>query len=89
MARQKRYVERGKMAEQALPRSVHKVTAQVKHYHVIAPLNKRSHFAGGVMTPPLTKGDARPLWKPHNFVPASRGSVYLELTNVKIQDATP
>ncbi len=22
------------------------------------PFNKRSHFAGGVLTPPLTKGDA-------------------------------
>ena len=41
-------------------------------------LNKRSHFAGGVLTPPLTKGDARPLWKPHNVVPASRGGVYIE-----------
>jgi hypothetical protein len=40
--------------------------------------NKRSHFAGGVLTPPLTKGDARPLWKPQNFVPASRGGVYIE-----------
>jgi len=27
---------------------------------------KRIHFAGGVLTPPLTKGDARPAWKPHN-----------------------
>jgi len=26
------------------------------------------------------KGDARPLWKPDNFVPASRGGVYLEST---------
>jgi len=24
------------------------------------------------------KGDARPLWKPHNFVPASRGGVNIE-----------
>jgi len=39
---------------------------------------KRSHFAGGDLTPPLTKGDARPLWKPHNFVPASRGGVNIE-----------
>ena len=38
---------------------------------------KRSHFVGGVLTPPTTKGDARPLWKPHNFVPASRGGEYL------------
>ena len=45
-------------------------------------LIKRSHFAGGVLTPPLTKGDARPLWKPHNFVPASRGGVNIEFTNV-------
>ena len=41
---------------------------------------KRSHFAGGDLTPPLTKGDARPLWKPHNFVPASRGGVNIEFT---------
>jgi len=34
---------------------------------------KRSHFAGGDLTPPLTKGDARPLWIPHLIVPASRG----------------
>jgi hypothetical protein len=26
------------------------------------------------------KGDARPLWKPHLIVPASRGGVYLEST---------
>ena len=39
---------------------------------------KRSHFAGGDLTPPLTKGDARPLWNPHNFVPASRGGVNIE-----------
>ena len=39
---------------------------------------KRSQFAGGDLTPPLTKGDARPLWKPHNFVPASRGGVNIE-----------
>ncbi|MBM2802587.1 MAG: Aromatic ring-hydroxylating dioxygenase subunit alpha [Deltaproteobacteria bacterium] len=26
---------------------------------------KRSHVAGGVLTPPATKGGARPLWKPH------------------------
>ena len=34
--------------------------------------NKRNHFAGGVLTPPLLKyrkGDARPLWKPHLMVP--------------------
>jgi glycosyltransferase involved in cell wall biosynthesis len=30
---------------------------------------KRSHFAAGVLTPALTKGDARPLWKPHLKVP--------------------
>ena len=39
---------------------------------------KRSHFAGGDLTPPLTKGDARPLWKPHLIVPASRGGVNIE-----------
>jgi hypothetical protein len=38
----------------------------------------RSHFAGGDITPHLTKGDARPLWKPHNIVPASRGGVNIE-----------
>ena len=32
------------------------------------------------MTPPLTKGDARPLWKPQYFVPASRGGVKWNLT---------
>ena len=36
---------------------------------VFSVFNKLSHFAGGVLTPPLTKGDARPLWKPHNVVP--------------------
>ena len=41
-------------------------------------VSKRSHFAGGDLTPPLTKGDARPLWKPHNFVPASSGGVNIE-----------
>jgi len=44
---------------------------------------KRSHFAGGDLTPPLSnyrKVDARPLWKPHNFVPASRGGVNIEWT---------
>ena len=41
---------------------------------------KRTHFAGGDLTPPLTNGDARPLWKPHNFVPASRGGVNIEFT---------
>ena len=46
--------------------------------------NKRSHFAGGVLTPPLTKGDARPLWKPHKIVPASRGGVYMELFLEKV-----
>jgi len=44
------------------------------------PTIKRSHFAGGDLTPPLTKGDARPLWKPHDFVPASRGGVIIELS---------
>jgi len=39
---------------------------------------QRSHFAGGDLTPPLTKGYARPLWKPHNSVPASRGGVNIE-----------
>jgi len=39
---------------------------------------KRSHFAGGDLTPPLTKGDARPLWKPHDIVPASRRGVNIE-----------
>ncbi|HLN85838.1 MAG TPA: SIMPL domain-containing protein [Candidatus Limnocylindrales bacterium] len=34
-------------------------------------LNNRSYFAGGVLTPPLTKGDAHPLWKPHLAVPRS------------------
>jgi len=38
-----------------------------------ARANIPSHFAGGVNTPPATKGDARPLWKPHLIVPASRG----------------
>ena len=28
------------------------------------------HFAFGVLTPRATKGDARPLWKPHLVVPA-------------------
>jgi hypothetical protein len=44
---------------------------------------KRSHFAGGDLTPPLTKGDARPLWKPHNFVPASRGGVNIEFNRLR------
>ena len=42
---------------------------------------KRSHFAGGDLPPPLfkyCKGDARPLWKPDNIVPASRGGVNIE-----------
>ncbi len=44
---------------------------------------KRSHFAGGDLTPPLLKyrkGDARPLWKLHLIVPASRGGVNIEYT---------
>ncbi|MGH7886528.1 MAG: N5-glutamine methyltransferase family protein [Candidatus Binatia bacterium] len=32
-------------------------------------------IANGVWTPLATKGDARPLWKPHLIVPASRGGV--------------
>ena len=28
--------------------------------HLIRPINKRSHFRGGVLTLPVTKGDARP-----------------------------
>jgi len=44
---------------------------------------KRSHFAGGDLTPPLTKGDARPLWKSHLIVPASRGGVYSESLGIK------
>jgi hypothetical protein len=32
-------------------------------------VNKRSHFASGVLTPDLTKGDARPLGKLHLMVP--------------------
>ena len=39
---------------------------------------KRSHFAGGDLTPPLTKGGACPLWKPHLIVPASRGGVNID-----------
>jgi len=44
---------------------------------------KRCHFAGGDLTHRLfkyCKGDGRPLWKPHNFVPASRGGANLEYT---------
>ncbi len=37
-----------------------------------------SHFACGDLTPPATKGVARPLWKPHLVVPASRGEIYME-----------
>ena len=51
---------------------------------------KRSHFAGGDLTPPLfkyCKGDARPLWKPHNFVPASRGGVNIEIITRPQQEA--
>ena len=36
---------------------------------------KGNDFAGGDLTPPLTKGDVAPLWKPHLVVPASRGGV--------------
>ena len=43
---------------------------------------KRSRFTGGDLTPPVTKGDARPLWKPHNIVPASRGGVNIEIHSV-------
>ena len=40
---------------------------------------KRSHFADGDLTPCLTKGVARPLWKPHLIVPASRSGVNIEI----------
>ncbi|MBM2805784.1 MAG: methylated-DNA/protein-cysteinemethyltransferase [Deltaproteobacteria bacterium] len=49
--------------------------AQAKSFQRIqatTAINKRSHFAGGVLTPPLfkyRKGDACPLWKPHLTVP--------------------
>ena len=45
------------------------------HFRVIQ-LNEA--IAGGGLTPSLTNGDARPLWKPHLVVPASRGGVNIE-----------
>lgn len=32
-------------------------------------IDKRSHFTAGVLTPAVTKGGARTLWKPHITVP--------------------
>jgi len=47
--------------------------------------NKLSDFACGVLTPLLSKGDARPVWKPHLIVSASRGGVNLEGFSVEMR----
>jgi len=42
---------------------------------VLQAVIKRSHFAGGDLTPPLTKGDARPLLKPISWFHTEVGVV--------------